>query len=127
MGLTQVRPAERPVQEAMLFVPGVEGLVEGWVLHLGNIRRLEEEEEGGGGGGGGGVMVAGGGGAVSIARRRRRRGVSENPLGAKTSRAGATVPPQPASPDGRCRARFRPATSETMTTAASAGGPVRHV
>ena len=85
----------------------------------------EEEEEGEGGEEGG--MAAGGGGAVSNARRGRRRGESENPLGAKTDGAGATAPPQPASPDGWHGAQLCPAICKTMTTAASAGGPVRHV
>jgi hypothetical protein len=49
VGVPQVWPAERPVEEAMLVVPGVEGWwVEGGVLFLGKIRRKEEEEEGGG-------------------------------------------------------------------------------
>jgi len=54
MGVPQVQSAEQPIEEAVFVVPGVEGWVEGELLHLGNIRRLNEEEEGGGGGGEGG-------------------------------------------------------------------------
>ena len=53
MGVPQVRPAERPVKEAMPVVPGVEG----WVRYSFSAiyaarkrkKRKEEEEEGGGG------------------------------------------------------------------------------
>ena len=62
MGVPQVRPAKRLVEEAMLVVPRVEGWVEGGVLILGKIQSVEEEEEGGGGGGGGGRGGEGGGG-----------------------------------------------------------------
>ncbi len=56
-----MRPAKRPVEEAMLVVPRVEGWIEGGVLILGKIQSVEEEE-GGGGGGGGGEGGGGGGG-----------------------------------------------------------------
>ena len=117
--MTQVRPAKRPVEEVMLVVPDVAPLGRG---RRGRRRRRRRRRRGGGG-----VMAAGGGGAVSNARRRRRRDESENPLGVKTNGAGATAPPQPASPDGRHGAWLCPAVSETTTMAASAGGPARHV
>ena len=66
MGVPQVRPAKRPVEEVMLVVPRVEGWIEGGVLILGKIQSVEEEEEGGGGGGGG---EGGGGGGGDGGRR----------------------------------------------------------
>jgi hypothetical protein len=45
VGVPQVWPAKRPVEEAMLVMPGVKGWVEGGVLLLGDLRCKEEEEE----------------------------------------------------------------------------------
>ena len=100
VGVPQVRPAKRPFEEEMLVMPGVKGggLREGYpfsAIYAARKRKKREEEEEEWEGGGEGVMAAGGGGAVSnVRRRRRRRDVSENPLGAKIDRAGATTPPQ---------------------------------